>query len=300
MNIGPLLVFVAAVLWGIDGVLRRTLYDLPPTTIVFYEHLIGLVLISPFLLKAWKKEVLTKKEWGVIFLVALLSGVLGTLFFTSALLAVSFIPFSVVFLIQKLQPVFTVATAAVVLKERVSMKYVLLAGIALIAGYFVTFPGGVVNLSDGGGHLMAAGLALLAAISWGSSTAFSRSLLLKHDNTFVTGLRFLITVPIALVFVGALGAAPSLTAVTLSQLGVLALIAVSTGMLALWIYYRGLRSTPASTATIVELAFPLTAIAIDYFLYGTALTGGQYLAAVVLLASMYAVARLPLVSAPQT
>lgn len=295
MQTGSLLIFIAAVLWGIDGVLRRSLFDLPPTTIVFYEHLIGLILISPFLIRAWKKEHLTRREWGAITLVALLSGVLGTLFFTSALLAVYFIPFSVVFLLQKLQPVFTVATAAIVLRERVSPKYLLFAGIALVAGYFVTFPNGVVNLSDGGAHVTAALLAFLAAVAWGSSTAFSRYTLLNHDNTFITGLRFLITVPFALVFVLAMGAAPSLGAVTLSHLLVLLMIAVSTGMLALWIYYRGLRSTPASVATIVELAFPLTAIAIDYFFYGTALAASQYIAAAVLLGSMYAVARLPLV-----
>jgi len=298
MQYGPLLIFVAAVLWGIDGVLRRTLYDLPPTTIVFYEHLIGLILISPFLIKAWKGG-LTKKEWGAMLLVSLLSGVLGTLFFTTALLAVNFIPFSVVFLLQKLQPVFTVATASVVLRERVSAKYVLFAAVALVAGYFVTFPNGVVNFSDGGAHLTAALFALLAAIAWGSSTAFSRYTLLGHNDTFVTGLRFLLTVPIALIFVFALGAGPSLTAITMNHFLVLLLIAVSTGMLALWIYYRGLRTTPASVATIVELAFPLTAIGIDFFLYGTTLAPSQYLAAVVLLASMYAVARLPLVKAPQ-
>lgn len=298
MQYGPLLIFIAAVLWGIDGILRRTLYDLPPATIVFYEHLIGLILISPFLIKAWKGG-LTKREWGAILLVSLLSGVLGTLFFTSALLAVGFIPFSVVFLLQKLQPVFTVATAAVVLRERVSAKYIFFAVIALIAGYFVTFPGGVVNISDGGGHVTAALFALLAAIAWGSSTAFSRYTLLGHDNTFITGLRFLLTVPIALLFVFGMGAASSLAAVTLNHLMVLLLIAVSTGMFALWIYYRGLRTTPASVSTIVELAFPLTAIAIDYFLYNTTLAISQYLAAGVLLACMYAIARFPLVKAPE-
>lgn len=297
MNYGPLLIFIAAVLWGIDGLLRRALFDLPPATIVFYEHLIGLILISPFLIRAWKTEKLTKQEWGAMLLVALLSGVLGTIFFTSALLAVGFIPFSVVFLLQKLQPVFTVATAAVVLKERVRPLYFLWAAVALIAGYFVTFPNGQINLVEGQGQVAAAVYALLAAIAWGSSTAFSRFTLLSHGNTFITGLRFLLTVPIALVFVYALGAGESLGNVTLHHLLILGAIAVSTGMLALWIYYRGLRTTPASVSTIVELAFPLTAIAIDFFIYGVTLAPSQYLAAAVLLGSMYAVARLPLVKA---
>lgn len=286
---GALLIFIAAVLWGIDGVLRRSLYGLPPITIVFFEHLIGALLLLPFVVRGWQKEVLTKHEWGALSVVALFSGVLGTLFFTTALLKVGFIAFSVVFLIQKLQPIFAVASAAVFLKERVTREYVAWAALALVAGYFVTFPFGVVNTGEGGAYISAALFALLAAICWGASTALSRYALLSHSDTFITGLRFLLTLPIALLLVFALNAAPSLTEITAYQIGTLCLIAISTGAAALWIYYRGLRTTSASVSTIVELAFPLTAIFIDYFLYGTLLSWTQYLAAAVLLFAMYRV-----------
>lgn len=287
MSYGPLLIFIAAILWGLDGILRRSLYGLPPITIVFFEHVIGLIILAPFLFRAWKSETLEKKEWYALGVVALLSSVLGTLFFTTALLKVNFIPFSVVFLIQKLQPIFAVAMAWVILKETPTPRYMLWAALALVAGYFVTFPMGVVNFAEGGAHVTAAFFALLAAIAWGGSTAFSRYTLLGHSNTFIAGIRFLLTVPIALVFVVALGAAPSLTEVSLVQYGYLALIAFTTGMAALWVYYRGLRTTPVRVATIVELAFPATAVIIDYFLYGVALHWSQYLAALVLLGAMY-------------
>lgn len=292
MNFGPLLIFAAAILWGLDGILRRSLYGLPPITIVFLEHVIGLILISPFLIRAWKNETLTKNEWFSLGVVALLSGVLGTLFFTIALLKVNFIPFSVVFLIQKLQPIFALAMADFVLKERVEQKYLPWAGLAIAAGFFATFPMGVVNFTEGGGQLAAALFALLAAIAWGSSTALSRYTLLNHSITFVTGMRFLLTVPIAFIFVTALGATSSLTEVTSVQYGYLAAIAFSTGLFALWIYYRGLRTTEVRTSAIIELAFPMTAVLIDYFLYGTALHWSQYAAAAVLLYAMYRVSRL--------
>jgi drug/metabolite transporter (DMT)-like permease len=292
MAYGPLLVFIAAILWGLDGILRRALKGLPPTTIVFFEHLIGLIIIAPFLWKTRKVEKLEKKEWYALGAVALLSGVLGTLFFTTALLKVNFIPFSVVFLIQKLQPIFALMMADFVLKERVTQSYLPWAGLALLAGYFVIFPMGVVSFTEGGAHLAAALFALLAAITWGSSTALSRYALLNHSNTFITGMRFLLTVPIALVFVIALGAADSLSAITPAQLGYLALIAFSTGMLALWIYYRGLSTTPVRVSAIVELACPTTAVVIDYFRYGVALHWTQYPAAIVLLFAMYKVSTL--------
>ena len=230
---GPSFIFIAALLWALDGILRRSLYDLPPVTIVFFEHLIGLILISPFLIRTWKGEQLSKREWGVLGFVALLSGVLGTLFFTTALLQVNFIQFSVVFLIQKLQPLFAVFAAWLLLGEAVTKRYLLWAALALLAGYFVTFPGGIVNFAEGGAYVLAALYALLAAAAWGSSTAFSRYVLIGHSHTFVTGLRFLLTVPIALLFVFALGAGPTLTQVSSMQLATLALIALSTGIAAL-------------------------------------------------------------------
>lgn len=292
MSTGPFLIFIAAILWAVDGILRRSLYDLPPITIVFFEHLIGLIIIAPFLWRAWKGEKLTKQEWGAISIVALFSGVLGTLFFTTALLKINYIQFSVVFLLQKLQPIFAVLAAWFVLKERITKAYIGWALLALIAGYFVTFPNGVVNFGDRGAYISAALFAVLAAVMWGASTAFSRYTLLNHSHTLMTGLRFLLTVPIAFVLLFALGAAPSLSQITPIQIGTLTLIALSTGMAALWIYYRGLKHTKASISTIVELAFPLTAIFIDYFLYGTVLAVSQYVAAAVLLYAMYRVARL--------
>lgn len=182
--------------------------------------------------------------------------------------------------------------ARVLLKEKITKHYIVWAALALLAGYFVTFPYGIVNMGEGGAYVVAALFALAAAIAWGSSTAFSRYLLLNHSHTFITGLRFLITAPLALVFVYALGAAPSLTEVAPIQLGTLALIALSTGMVALWIYYRGLKHTRASVSTIVELAFPTTAIFVDYFMWGTVLAWTQYVAVLVLMYAMYRVARL--------
>ena len=292
MSYGPFFIFVAAILWGLDGILRRSLFSLPPITIVFYEHLIGAILIAPFLYRVWRSEHLTRKEWTMLGVVALFSGILGTLFFTTALLKTGFIAFSVVFLIQKLQPIFAASAGALLLKEKLTSRYLAWAALALVAGYFVTFPSGVVNFGESGAYVTAALFALLAAICWGSSTALSRYTLLNHSNTLITGIRFFLTVPIGFAFVFLLGAVPSLSSVTLNQFGILTLIGISTGMVALWLYYRGLKHTEVRVATIVELAFPVTAILIDYFLYDTTLAVSQYLAAAVLMFAMYRVSTL--------
>jgi len=250
------------------------------------------LIIAPFFFRKWREEKLNGKEWAAIIFVSLLSGVLGTLWFTTALLKVNFISFSVVFLLQKLQPIFAIAAAAILLKEKVDRRYIGWALLALVAAYFVTFKNGIVNLDTGTGTVIAALFALGAAFAWGFSTAFSRYALLKHSHTVITGLRFFLTVPLAFIFVAALGKIPELGVISGSQLGRLVIIALSTGMVALWIYYRGLKFTEAKVSTILELVFPLTAVIIDIFLYKTFLAPSQYLAAVVLLFAAYRVSKL--------
>ena len=76
------------------------------------------------------------------------------------------------------------------------------------------------------------------------------------------------------------------------QFGYFALIAVSTGMVALLIYYKGLARTPVHISTILELTFPFIAILIDMKLYHTVLVPMQWIASMVLVFSIYKIARL--------
>src|SRR3989338_9891274 len=121
---GPVFITLAALLWAFDGLIRQHLYALPPITIIFFEHLIGLIILSPFVFKYVLKTKLTSREWWLIILIAILSGLFGTLWFTTALGKVHFISISVVFLLQKLQPIFAITTARIFLKEKLDRRYV--------------------------------------------------------------------------------------------------------------------------------------------------------------------------------
>jgi DME family drug/metabolite transporter len=274
------------------------LYSLPPITIIFFEHLIGLIILSPFVFKYVKGTKLEKREWWLIVLISVLSGLLGTLWFTTALGKVHFISLSVVFLLQKIQPLFAIFTAVIFLDEKFERKYLLWAPLAIIAAYFVTFPNGAVNLSTGEGTLIAALYALGAAFAWGSSTTFSKMLLGKVRAEVSTFYRFVFTIIFALPLVLMYGhyvtsdisftfPLPSAT-----QFALLALIAVSTGMVALLIYYKGLAKTPVHISTILELTFPFIAILIDMKVNHTVLSVTQWIAALVLVFSIYQIARL--------
>jgi drug/metabolite transporter (DMT)-like permease len=290
---GPIFIITAALLWAFDGLIRQHLYTLPPITIIFFEHLLGLIILFPFVFKYVLKTKLTKREWWLIILIVILSGLLGTLWFTTALGKVHFISISVVFLLQKLQPIFAISTASIFLKEKFDKRYIKWALLAIISAYFVTFPNGVVNFQTGEGTIIAALYALGAAFAWGSSTTFSKMLLGKVDFKVSTFYRFLLTLIFTLplvLFFGQSGGV--LTIPTMTQFSLLVLIAISTGMVALLIYYKGLAKTPVHISTILELTFPFVAILLDFIVNHTLLSVLQWISAIILVFSIYQIAKL--------
>ena len=234
--------------------LRRELYSLPASVIVFWEHLFGFIILLPFILaslKAFKK--LTRKQWLAIGGVSFLSGAVGTILYTAALTKIQFIPFSVVVLLQQLQPIFAITAAAILLREPLTRKFFGLAAIALVGAYFVSFPDLKVNLSTGNGTLIAALFAIGAAAAWGTSTAFSKYALKDTSTLHITALRFGFTPIFALAFVLLGGHGASLTDINPEQFKYIVAITFSTGMLALMVYYFGLKRIPASPSTLLEL-----------------------------------------------
>lgn len=289
---GPLFIIFAAALWALDGITRRSLYHLSPIIIVFYEHFIGALLLAPLVPSVMKEQIFSKRVLGYVFLVSLFGGLLGTLWITSALASVNFISFSVVFLIQKLQPLFTITSAYFLLGEKVSSKYAKWAFLAVIAVFFVTFPNGQVNFATGQGTLLAALYSLGAAAVWGTGTTFSKLLLGKISANASIVLRYYGTTVLAFLAVFLMQQQGGLLTVGVSEVSRLVFIAFTTGLAAMFLYYRGLKVTEARVSTILELTFPLLAVVVDMFLYQTFLQPSQYLAAGVLLFAMYNVSRI--------
>lgn len=289
---GPLFVIIAALLWSFDGVLRISLYSLPPAVIVFYEHLLGAVILLIFSFK-WVGDLkkMTRKEWLAIAVVALFSGALGTILYTAALGKINYSSYSVVVLLQQLQPIWAIATAAILLKEKITKRFLAWATLALIAAYFISFKDLTVNLSTGSGTAMAALLAVSAGLMWGSSTAISKYVLNKISFLTGTALRFFLAPIFALMFVFAGNNTSALFTLTIPQWQTLAIITFSTGLVALLFYYYGLKKTPARVTTLCELVWPASAIFIDYFLYHKTLSSTQIFGVALLLFAIYQVTK---------
>lgn len=293
LAMGPLYIVVASLLWSFDGLLRVSLYTLSPIVVVFLEHFIGFLILLPFVYgQRHVLKNLSLKTWGAFAWVTVLSSVLGTLFYTAALGQVQFAQFSVVVLLQQLEPLVVLVFARLVLKEPLSKRYIPWFVVALISAYFISFPDLRVNWQTGRGTAIAALFAVVAAFSWGSSTVFSRYALLQLPSLVTTSVRFGLASLLAGVLVVAFGRAPVVTSLTATQWMTLVGIALSTGMVALSIYYFGLKRTPARIATICELAWPLSAVIIDYVYFNKALSVTQGLGAVALLLTIYKVSSL--------
>jgi drug/metabolite transporter (DMT)-like permease len=291
-NFGSVSVIFAALLWSLDGLLRTQLYSLPPSVVVFWEHLLGFILISPFIVVTIKEfRKLSRKQWLAIAGVSFLSGALGTILYTAALTQTKFIPFSVVVLLQQLQPIFAITTAAIILKEPLSPKFGLLSLVAFVSACFVAFPTLSVNFSTGAGTTIAALFALAAAAAWGTSTAFSKYSLKSTSSLHITAARFGFTPVFALGFVFLLGGSRSLFALTSVQWKFIGLITLTTGFVALAIYYFGLKRVPASRSAILELTWPLSALITGYAFLHQSLNITQLLGACGLLGSVILIAR---------
>jgi drug/metabolite transporter (DMT)-like permease len=293
-RLAPIAIIIAAALWGLDGiVLRPSLYTLPVPLVVLIESSIVALLLTPFFIKKFKfLKNLKLRDWLSFFAVALFGGALGTMAITKALFYVNYANLSVVVLIQKLQPVFAITLAAILLKEKLQTEFYLWAGIALIGAYLMTFGIHLPTLNSGDKTPIAALFSLIAAISFGSSTVFSKRALKNVGFEMGTYLRFLISSLVMIFIVLSSGDYQSISKVSQMQWIVFLIIAFTTGGPAIFLYYYGLKSVPASVSAICELSFPLTAVLLEYFVHGNLLDVVQWIGVLLLLGGILKVSTL--------
>ena len=282
----PLAVVFAALLWSADGFLRQELYSISSFLVVTLEHAFGALLFLPFLIKTWPEiKKLGQRGWISVLWISICGGILGTYFYTKALSYIDYIDLSVVVLLQKLQPIFAISLAAIILKEKLTQRFIGLALLAMLGAYLVTF--GTTSIADWDDKtLIAALLATLAAFSWGSSTVLGKHALNRLPFTAVTALRLSLTAVFALIIFTVTSDGFGTLDLTTHQWRNLVIIVMSTGAVALFIYYFGLKHMQASHATVYELAWPLSAVFLDWIIRGHMLGFAQIIGAILLLGSM--------------
>ncbi|MEG0068234.1 DMT family transporter [Cetobacterium sp.] len=293
-HLGAGLVCLAATMWGFDGiVLTPRLYQLNVSYVVFVLHLLPLIGMSILFGRAELKNIkkLSKEDKFYYFLIALFGGTLGTLSIVKALFLVNFNHLTVVTLLQKLQPVFAIILAKIILGEKVGKNFVFWAVMALISGYLLTFQLTLPHFEAGDNMGLASLYAILAAFSFGSSTVFGKKIL--ANSSFRTALytRYLFTSLITGAIVIFNGNLNWFLKTTPHQWMIFVIIGLTTGSGAVLLYYLGLRYIKANVATMCELCFPVSSIVFDYIFNGKILSPIQFVSAAFLLFTIYKITK---------
>lgn len=278
------LVAGAAALWGTDALFRRGLaLELPAATVVLYEHLILSLIMLPILVRLpWRRL----NRGDVVSLVVIGAGAsaLATGLFTASF---RYGDPTTVLLLQKLQPFIAILGARALLGERLSPRFAVYFAAAAVSAWLITFPD---PFSVTVGSATAGALAASAACLWGLGTVLGRRMTATLDTAQLTAARFGIGLPAAAAFMLLGGGGHASLQVQRTDVVPLLLLSLIPGLLALLLYYRGLRATPASAATLAELAFPLSAIAVNYVAFGTVVTATQAIGTVMLSGALVAMA----------
>jgi drug/metabolite transporter, DME family len=267
---GIVLISVAAVMWGTDALFRRPLArSTSAATIVFGEHVILVALTLPLLVPAlvalWRA--------GPRFVAAGIAvgagaSALATILFTQAFAHGD--PITPIVL-QKAQPLVAVAGAALILGERPRPRFAWFLLPALVGIWLI----GVQHPLDPHAHgLTPIVESLGAAVLWGLGTVLGRFLSRELSFEHIVTVRFafgLVASAIALPLVGAKAYAGAHDTLWILYL------AIVTGLLALALYYVGLKRTPATLASLAELAYPLTAALIGIYAFNSNLRWTQWI-----------------------
>ena len=165
-----------------------------------------------------------------------------------------------VYLLYLLQPLFGIAMARLILKERRKVYFWPLAACALVGVYLVVFPQDPLSPfgSAQRGQLIAAALILGAVVLWASGTVFGKYSLGNVSFVTTAAMRFTLALPVLFVLMLTHGGAGAFAGFSVHQIPSFIGIALIPGLLAMLLYYRALASTPASLASIAELGYPCT------------------------------------------
>lgn len=267
--IGFFFVFTACLFWALDTLIRYPLVQgqISAVSIVFIEHLLLTIIFSVVFARSVKRLVyIKKKDLFSFVIVGGIGSALATVAFTKAF---SYLNPSLVILLQKFQPVVAIFLARLVLRERVQLPFAFWAMVCLFGALLIGYEDMMVvsnaeNLNDLVYRNAGIGYSLVAfsVLGWGAATVFGKRLLeqgYKHEQVlagrFFTGLLFL--TPFMLT-------EPSILNYSIEIFGKISLMVFVSGLLAMYLYYNGLKKMSARACSLTELFFPFFAVIVNW------------------------------------
>src|SRR5258707_2486426 len=190
---GPWLVGLGAALWGTESAWRIPLNELfDAKIIVFWEHVFILIMFLPILIsRLYEIPTVRARTWGFVIFSGFAGSAVGTVFFT---LALKYGTPTVVNVVLNIQRVISTLGAFLLFGDRLARQFFLYAGIAIVAGVFVSvaYPTQIGVSFERAGLNVGTGYALICALFWGLSTVARRGVIVCMSLRLAPSPRILI------------------------------------------------------------------------------------------------------------
>lgn len=295
--LGFSLVVLASFMWAIDTLIRYPLLGsgVTPDQLVFGEHLFLVIFFLPLFLK--RKETFLEFKISHFFgflVIGVFGSAIATLAFTEAFRLIN--P-SLVIIMQKLQPFVAVFFARILLGEKPKKEFWPLMILTIIGVFLVSAPElwsglkalnwdiDLIRQSFKKESALGLLLTMIAVVSWGASTVFGKKLSQSSysPNAIMAG-RFFFGFVFLSFYLWANQSYQHFTYNPLVWSKILGMVTIS-GLLGMYLYYRGLKLISARAAAIAELFFPLASVCINWVLLNKPLEPIQILGAILMLGS---------------
>lgn len=282
---GVIFVLTAALLWGTGGVVKQTIAELAPTnalSIAFFRMGFSVPVLGLVCALALRGAMLriARRDLAITLFIGGLTGVYQAMYFG----AISEVGVSIATLIALcVAPIVVAIESVVFMKERLTARVLVamgcaIGGIVLLTGFQTHVPGNTLS-----GMALAAG----SATAYGTVTVISRALSRQSHplQTATFGFSFGALILFGLANISTTGLVvsyPPMGWVWLLYLGVMPTA------LAYALFLSGMRSTPATVASIFTLAEPLMAAVLAWIIFGERLNRLGFVGAGLLLVAMLA------------
>ncbi|HEX7733537.1 MAG TPA: EamA family transporter [Ktedonobacteraceae bacterium] len=278
----------AATLWGTTGVSTQAIYHFSSTnaiSVAFMRMAIGALVL---LLLCWR--LLGRRMWqakGRDILLMIFLGVMQAIFQFSYLAAIAYCGVTIATLIALcVAPVIVVFYSAFFLRERVTLKIIIALACAL--GGTVLLTGAPAGPQQTERVLIGVLLSVVCAAAYAAVILGGRALSNRYHPLQVNAASFGLGALILL-------ACSLTTQLVVSYPATSWLLLVYMGCiptaLAYMLFQTGMRSTPATLTSILTLAEPLTAAILAWALFGERLSPLGILGALLLLGTIFLLAR---------
>lgn len=284
-KLGLYLIVTAATFWGFSSVvLLPRLYNLSTDFVVLMQNLVPLAIMSCFMFKEYTNIlILPKKDFFLLSIIALFSGVIGILAIVKALFLVNFHQLSIVVLVQKIQPIFTIILASIFLKEKISTRFGFWSTIVLAGIYLITFGFKLPEMDRRSIFLLACSLSIISAFSFSINTIVSKYLTANVQfSTMIFG-RFLMGTIFSVIICASSGTLWSFKEITFNNWIIFLVSFITLGPVSMYLYYYGIKKVKAIVSAMGELALPFSVIILDYLINGTCLSLVQWIGAIMII-----------------